>query len=252
MRRYEPRIALNAGVEWPRASSPDHHRRVARTLRRRRVDGGNGDGAGERGRETHRGAGLRVVAVINDFAGHPRVVRASGVARVGQNGKNDNSRRRSAARHRHAQRQQERRAADHDGVAADRPSRSDLSNVPRLRDVKTAMELLRQLGVRRAGSTIIASSLHAAKRYFARGVLRSGQDDARVVRRARAAAGADRTRAGVDSGWMRDRRASGESAHRGNSRARQQDSVSSRLRRGARRQADRRPHLARFAIGRRD
>src|ERR1019366_9683301 len=82
------------------------------------------------------------------------------------------------------------------------------------------------------------------KSYLARGVVRTGQDDARVVRRARPVAGAYRTRARIDSGWMRDRRAAGEFTHRGDSRTRKQDPVSSRLRRGARRETDGRPDLA--------
>ena len=126
-----------------------------------------------------------------------------------------------------------------------------LSNVPRLRDVKTAMDLLSQLGV--AGAMDRRASRRAARGegYLARGVVRAGQDDARVVRGAGAAAGADRTRARVDAGRMRDWRAAGESAYRGDSRARQQDPVSPRLRRGACREADGRTHLARFAVGRR-
>ncbi len=94
-----------------------------------------------------------------------------------------------------------------------------LSNVPRLRDVKTAMDLLIQLGVAARWTRRPSRRASRRKRHLARGVVRAGQNDARVVRRAGPAAGADGTRARVDSRRMRDRRAAGESAYRGDSRA---------------------------------
>ncbi len=95
-----------------------------------------------------------------------------------------------------------------------------LSNVPRLRDVKTAMDLLVGLGVQARWTRRSSRRAARRERHLARSVLRPGQDDARVVLRARPAAGADRTRAGLDSGRMRDWRAAGEPAYRRDSRAR--------------------------------
>ena len=107
-----------------------------------------------------------------------------------------------------------------------------IRNVPHLRDVQTAMALLSGLGVRRAGSATI-SWFAGREPDLARGALRTGQNDARVVFRARAVAGARETRPGFDSRRMRDRRAPGQSAYHGNSRSRRAGSIAQRLCRGA-------------------
>ena len=91
-----------------------------------------------------------------------------------------------------------------------------------------------------------------ARHNLARGALRTGQDDARVVPGAGAAARAHRTGASFDAGRMRDRRTAGQPAYRGNPDVRRAHPDAPRLRRGPCRQSPRRAGMARLAVGRRD
>ena len=76
VRDYEPLVALSAGVD-----GLDILRRIAAGAPRHLTKGGElivevGAGQGPAVAKLVEDAGLRVVSVINDFAGHPRVVRA--------------------------------------------------------------------------------------------------------------------------------------------------------------------------------
>jgi len=76
VRGYEPRIAMSAGV-----GGMDIHRRIIGGAVAHLADGGEfvlevAAGQAATVAKLVEEAGLRVVAVINDFAGHPRVVRA--------------------------------------------------------------------------------------------------------------------------------------------------------------------------------
>ena len=95
-----------------------------------------------------------------------------------------------------------------------------IRNVPHLRDVETALALLRRLGVQCAGPAITTWCLQAES-------VTSHQAPYDLVKTMRASffvlgplLARAQTRQGFHSRWMRDRRAPGEPAHHRNSRAR--------------------------------
>ena len=114
------------------------------------------------------------------------------------------------------QRQQERRAADPDGGAADRRAGARSATCRACATFAPRSICSAAWASKRAGLGDHDVELHARAHHLARGALRTGQDDARVVLRAGAAARAHRTGAGFDARRMRDRRAAGQPAYRGN------------------------------------
>src|SRR5713226_4078231 len=119
-----------------------------------------------------------------------------------------------------------------------------IHNVPRLRDVSTAIDLLAGLGVEARWTGDHDLELCAAR-------ISSHEAPYELVKTMRASyvvLGPLLARAGLDAGRMRDRRAPGESAYRGYQGARRANSNAQRLRRSACATAHRRAYLARYAV----
>ncbi len=222
--RLEPEVARfePGGGFVGRGDGLEFYRRIAREVGAHLIGGGEvmvEVGAGQAGQvaDLLEESGCRALKCFRDLSGHERVVHARRAGLIGtgaHRGQNRYSWRRAVVRRGNSKRQQECHLADHDRDAADRraggnPQRAAAARYQHRADPAQSTGSGRPL----AGRPYLGVVRGADQ--VARGSLRAGQNDARLLLRTGTLAGAIGAGAGLHARRMRDRGASGQSAYQG-------------------------------------